>query len=124
MHRLICLASLVFLCSCGGGGSDQTPQTLSGTWNASLSVVGSSLTLVLTEQNSQVAGVGTYHAEAGPSGVLTVAGTHSGAAVALALVYDSGTKATYAAAVQDASHMSGLLAFEGGSSSTVQFIRQ
>src|SRR5437667_6728201 len=51
-----------------------------------------------------------------PSGVLTVDGAHTGAAVARALVYDNGTKATCAATVQDASHMSGMLAYEGGSS--------
>jgi len=123
MHRLLSLVSLVFLASCGGGG-DAAPPSVAGTWNAASQVAGSSLTMALTEQNSQIAGVGTYRVEAGPSGAIAVAGAQSGQAVALELVYDNGTKASYAATVQDASHMSGVLAFEGGSASTVQFVRQ
>jgi len=125
IRRLVCLVILALLGSCGGGGGDQAPPTmLSGTWNAASLPVGSALTLVLTEQNTQVAGVGTYRAEAGPSGVLTIAGVHSGTAVTLEFVYDNGDKATYAAVLQDANHMNGALLFQGGSSSTVQFARQ
>jgi hypothetical protein len=125
MRRLLCLVTLALLGSCGGGGGDQAPPTtLSGTWNATSLVVGSALTIVLTEQNTQVAGVGTYRVEAGASGVLTIAGVHSGIAVTLEFVYDNGDKATYAAVLQDANHMNGQLVFQGGNASTVQFVRQ
>jgi hypothetical protein len=87
-------------------------------------VVGSTLTMTLTEQDSKVAGVGTYRLEAGRSGAIAIAGSHQGWDAALELVYDNGTKASYAATLQDAGHMSGLLVFEGGAASSVQFIRQ
>jgi len=116
----LCLA---LLCSCGGGGSD-LPQTLDGTWNATSQPVGSETSMTLQEQNSQVAGVGTYRIQAGASGALAVAGVHSGAAVTLELAYDNGDKATYAALLTDSSHMKGTLAFQGAGTSTVEFARQ
>ena len=110
------------LAACGGGGAP--PLTIDGTWDASGMVVGSGLTMTLTEQDSKVAGVGTYRIEAGRSGAIAIAGSHQGWDAALELVYDNGTKASYAAKLQDAGHMSGLLVFEGGGASNVQFVRQ
>jgi hypothetical protein len=111
------------LAACGGGG-EAPPSTIGGTWDASGMVVGSTLTMTLTEQDSKVAGVGTYRLEAGRSGAIAIAGSHQGWSAALELVYDNGTKASYAANLQDAAHMSGLLVFEGGGASNVQFARQ
>ena len=65
------------------------PKTIDGTWDATAQVVGSSTTLTLKEQDSQVVGAGTYRIEAGASGVLAVAGAHSGAAVTLEFAYDN-----------------------------------
>jgi hypothetical protein len=113
---------LALLSSCGG--ASDTPQMLDGTWNATLQPVGSATSMALKEQNSQVAGVGTYRIEAGASGALAVAGVHSGAAVTLELAYDNGGKATYAALLTDSTHMSGALSFQGGGTSTVEFARQ
>ncbi|HJV71289.1 hypothetical protein [Ideonella sp.] len=119
------LAAAALLASCGGGGSTSgLPSTVAGAWSASTQVAGASLGLVLTEQDSVVAGAGAYQASAGPSGTLTVAGVHLAARVTLQLSYDNGTKATYSATLQDATHMSGDFAFDGGSSSTVVFVRQ
>ena len=87
MSRLSFLICLLLLCSCGGGSD--LPQTIDGTWNATAQVVGSSTTLTLKEQDSQVVGAGTYRIEAGATGVLAVAGTHSGAGVALEFAYDN-----------------------------------
>src|SRR5882724_9989809 len=106
MRRFYLSPCLALLCSCGGGGSD-LPQTLDGTWNATSQPVGSATSMTLHEQNTQVAGVGTYRIEAGVSGALAVAGVHSGAAVTLELAYDNGDKATYAALLTDSSHMKG-----------------
>lgn len=123
--RVALLAAAVLLASCGGGGStSDLPSTVAGAWSASAPVAGASLGLVLTEQDSVVAGAGAYQASAGPSGTLTVAGVHLAARVTLQLSYDNGTKATYSATLQDATHMSGDFAFDGGSSSTVVFVRQ
>lgn len=100
------------------------PQTIDGTWNATAQVVGSSTTLTLKEQDSQVVGAGTYRIEAGATGVLAVAGTHSGAGVALEFAYDNGTKATYAAVLTDTTHMKGALTSQSNVISTVEFARQ
>jgi hypothetical protein len=123
MRRFYPSLCLALLCSCGGGASD-LPQTLDGKWNATSQPVGSETSMTLQEQNSQVAGVGTYHIEAGASGALAVAGVHSGAAVTIELAYDNGDKATYAALLTDSLHMKGTLAFQGAGTSTVEFARQ
>jgi len=122
MRRLCVLLYLTFLCACGGGSD--LPATLDGTWSATHQVVGSAITFTLREQNSQLAGAGTYRIEAGPSGVLVVAGVHSSAAATLELAYDNGSKATYAGLLTDSTHMSGALTFLGAGTSTVEFARQ
>ena len=122
MRRLCLLLWPALLCSCGGGSD--LPQTLDGTWDATSQPVGSATSMTLKEQNSQLAGVGTYRIEAGASGALAVAGVHSGAAVTMELAYDNGNKATYAALLTDSSHMNGTLTFQGAGTSTVEFARQ
>jgi hypothetical protein len=123
MRRLHLLLWLAFLGSCGGGGSDP-PQTLDGTWNATSQPVGSATSMTLKEQDSQLVGVGAYRIEAGASGMLALAGVHSGVAVTLAFAYDNGSKATYAALLSDSSHMNGALSFQGGGTSVIEFARQ
>jgi hypothetical protein len=113
---------LALLTSCGGGGD--LPQTLDGTWAATSQPVGSETKFTLKEQNSQIVGAGTYREVAGATGVLAVAGGHSGVAVTLELAYDSGAKATYAALLTDSTHMSGAFTVQGGSTSTLEFARQ
>jgi hypothetical protein len=124
MRRLFPLAYLAFLCSCGGGGGSDLPQTIDGTWNTTSPVAGSTIALTLKEQNTQVVGAGTYRIEAGASGALVVAGVHSSPLVTLELAYDNGNKATYAAALTDSTHMSGALTFQGAGTSKVEFARQ
>jgi hypothetical protein len=121
LFYILGLSSLV--CACGGGG-DVLLAPMSGSWTATSLPVGSSIAFQLTEQDSKLAGVGGYRIEAGRAGLLTVAGKRSGNDVALALAYDNGNKAAYAATLVDASHMSGTLAFQDGSTSTVQFGKQ
>jgi hypothetical protein len=113
---------LALLTSCGGGGD--LPQTLDGTWAATSQPVGSETKFTLKEQNSQIVGAGTYREVAGATGVLAVAGVHSGVAVTLELAYDSGAKATYAALLTDSTHMNGAFTVQGGSTSTLEFARQ
>ena len=113
---------LAFLSSCGGGGD--LPQTLDGSWAATSQPAGNETKFTLKEQNSQVVGVGTYRVLAGSSGALAVAGVHSGPAVTLEFVYDNGAKASYAALLTDATHMSGALTVQGAGISTLAFERQ
>jgi hypothetical protein len=122
MRRSLFAICLLFLASCGGGGS--APLTLDGTWDATSLVVGSSMTLVLTEQSAKVAGPGSYSIAAGPKGILVVAGEHTGGVVALVIGFDNSPQATYTGAMQDATHMTGLLAYQGGSTSKVDFVRR
>ena len=122
---LRCLALSLGLALLGAcGGASDPPPTLDGTWNATAQPIGSATSMTIKEQNSQLVGVGSYRIEAGGSGALAVAGVHSGAAVTLAIAYDNGSQAIYAALLTDASHMTGALSFQGAGTSSVEFARQ
>lgn len=119
---LLILGVLPFLCTCGGGGAP--PPSIDGKWSAVSQVVGSSLTLQLGSQNGTVVGAGAYTFEAGPSGVLAIAGTYQPPMAALSFTYDNGKSAVYAATVSDASHMSGKLRYQDGTTVDLSFVRQ
>ncbi|MGZ5194004.1 MAG: hypothetical protein ACXWJM_01095 [Ramlibacter sp.] len=124
MHKLLLiLGVLPFLCACGGGG-DAPPPSIDGKWSAVSQAVGSSLTLQLTSQNGTVAGAGAYTVEAGASGVLAIAGTYQPPVAALSFTYDNGNSAVYAATLTDASHMSGKLRYQDGTTVDLPFVRQ
>ena len=122
MRRLLFPVCFLLLAACGGGG--ETPLTLNGTWDATSLPVGNAIKFVLTEQATKVAGAGRYIIEAGPSGTLVVAGLHSGGVVTLEIAYDNGIKATFAGAMQDPTHMAGVLAYQGASTSKVDFVQK
>jgi hypothetical protein len=119
---LLILGVLPFLCACGGG--DAPPPSIDGTWSAASQVVGSSLTLQLGSQNGKVVGAGAYTLEAGPSGALFIGGTYQPPIAALSFTYDNGKSAVYAATVSDASHMSGKLRYQDGTTVDLSLVRQ
>ena len=122
MYRLLVLSLCALLCSCGGGS--EPPASIAGNWSANLDNFGSTIRMTLTEQNSQVTGAGIYRGEAALPGAYAVAGVHNGFQAVLEFAYDNGRKATYAATLHDASHMSGTLKFQDGASITVAFVKQ
>jgi hypothetical protein len=119
---LLILGVLPFLCACGGGAAP--PPSIDGKWSAVSQVVGSGLTLQLGSQNGTVVGAGTYTLEAGPSGLLTIAGTYQPPIAALSFTYDNGKSAVYAATVSDANHMSGKLRYQDGTTVDLTLVRQ
>jgi hypothetical protein len=119
---LLTLGVVSLLCACGGG--DALPPSIDGRWSAVSQIVGSSLTLQLGSQNGTVAGAGTYTNEAGPSGVLAIAGTYQPPLAVLSFTYDNGKSAVYAATVSDASHMSGRLRYTDGTNVDLSFVKQ
>ena len=119
---LLILCVLPFLYACGGGAAP--PPSIDGKWSAVSQVVGSNLTLQLGSQNGSVVGAGAYTLEAGSSGVLAIAGTYQPPIAALSFTYDNGKSAVYAATVSDASHMSGKLKYQDGTTVDLSFVRQ
>lgn len=110
------------LCSCGGGSD--APRTVDGKWTATAQPAGTAITFDLKEQDSKVVGAGTYLSAGGVSGVLVVAGAHSGSAVTLEFAYDTGARATYAGLLIDPARMSGVLTVQGGGTTSLVFARQ
>jgi hypothetical protein len=88
------LAALTLAAGALGCGADSTGvQTvathLRGTWAVPNEFPGSSLSMVLTTQDTVVTGTGAYSNEAGPSGTTTVSGTVSGATINLDVTFDT-----------------------------------
>jgi hypothetical protein len=65
------------------------PGNIVGKWNQDFTVPGNSLEMDLTLAGSIVSGSGDWCAEAGPCGILTVAGTVNGTAVQLDLTFSA-----------------------------------
>jgi hypothetical protein len=110
----------------GGCGGDSTSNSVSvdGTWNGKGMVIGSSLSVVLSSQNTTLSGTGSYHMEAGQSGTLTVAGSYQYPQVSLSLNYDNGTTATFSGALSSSTEMDGTLTYASGSTTSISFVRQ
>jgi hypothetical protein len=87
--------------------------TLTGTWVAQASVVGSRLSWTLKQVGTAVNGTGQYALEAGRSGTLMVTGTYRPPTVTLDLQYDYGLKDTFAGTLIDANHLNGTLGSAG-----------
>jgi len=120
--KIIAVACLLLLSSCGGG--DSAPPTVDGNWAAPLIVVGSSTVMSLVSQQSTVTGTGTYAYEAGASGTFTVSGSYRPPQLSLILQYDNGRTASYSATLTDASHMNGTMAVSGGPAAPFEFVKQ
>jgi hypothetical protein len=63
------------------------PRNIVGKWDQDFSIPGSFLEMDLTLNGSMISGSGNWCGEAGPCGILTVAGTVDGDAVQLDLTY-------------------------------------
>ncbi len=88
------VAALTLAAGALGCGADLTDvqsvaMHLRGTWAEPFSVPGSSLSMVLTTQDTVVTGTGAYSNEAGPSGTTTIAGTVSGVTIDLDVTFDN-----------------------------------
>jgi hypothetical protein len=70
-------------------------NALTGHWSEDSTVVGSSLVLSLSVNDTLVTGTGTYAIEAGRSGTLTVSGGVTAARVSLDFSYDYGAVAHF-----------------------------
>jgi hypothetical protein len=124
MKRLsLIFFTALLLSACGGSNSQQNTPAIDGTWKAVESIVGNSLTLTLTSQNSAVSGTGKYVGEAGPSGTLTVTGNYIYPQVTLTLTFDNGGVETYTGSMSSANEMDGTLASTSGYSASQSFTR-
>ena len=115
--------ALIGLCSaCGGPAVPTSPLT--GTWAEATTIPGVRLVMTLTETGTNIVGSGSYAIEAGRSGTLQVSGVESHAGVIVTLQYDYGQMATLSGALDDASHLTGTLAYLNNGSGRVTFVRQ
>ena len=83
------LAAGALGCGADSTGVQTVATRLRGAWAVPFSVPGSSLSMVLTTQDTVVTGTGAYSDEAGPSGTTTVAGTVSGTTINLDVTFDN-----------------------------------
>jgi hypothetical protein len=110
----------LFLGGCGQGTN--AAPLLDATFIARPSL-GSSITLVLTQQGTSVSGTGSFTREAGAPGSLTVSGTaQPSGQVDLTIVFDGGQQASFSGSLSGAD-LSGSYTI-AGSTSQVVFVKQ
>jgi hypothetical protein len=85
--RSVLLLAL-FATGCSGADPFVGPASIDGKWAESFSIAGNFLNMDLTSAGSIVSGSGNYCGEAGPCGLLGVAGTVDGIAVHLDLTFN------------------------------------
>jgi hypothetical protein len=78
----------LFAVGCSGADPFVGPATIDGKWAESFSIAGNFLNMDLSSTGSTVSGTGNYCGEAGPCGLLDVAGTINGIAVHLDLTFN------------------------------------
>jgi hypothetical protein len=88
--RLVKSVWLVALFAMGCSGADPFvgPASIDGKWAEGFSIAGNFLNMDLSSTGSIVSGSGNYCGEAGPCGLLGVAGTIDGIAVHLDLTFN------------------------------------
>ena len=88
--RIVRSVWLVALFATGCSGADRFvgPASIDGKWAESFSIAGNFLNMDLSSSGSIVSGSGNYCGEAGPCGLLGVAGTIDGIAVHLDLTFN------------------------------------
>jgi len=85
--RSVLLLAL-FATGCSGADPFVGPATIDGKWAESFSIAGNFLNMDLSSTGSTVSGTGNYCGEAGPCGLLAVAGTIDGILVHLDLTFN------------------------------------
>jgi len=78
----------LFATGCSGADPFVGPATIDGKWAESFSIAGNFLNMDLSSTGATVSGTGNYCGEAGPCGLLAVAGTIDGIAVHLNLTFN------------------------------------
>lgn len=88
--RIVRSVWLVALFATGCSGADRFvgPASIDGKWAESFSIAGNFLNMDLSSAGSIISGSGNYCGEAGPCGLLGVAGTIDGIAVHLDLTFN------------------------------------
>jgi hypothetical protein len=87
LARSVCLVGL-FAIACSGADPFVGPASIDGKWAENFSIAGNFLNMDLSSTSSTVSGSGNYCGEAGPCGLLGVAGTIDGIAVHLDLTFN------------------------------------
>jgi hypothetical protein len=85
--RSVMSALLLAVVAAGCGSDIVGPGTVDGIWSEDVSIPGNFVTMTLVSTQSTVTGNGNWCGEAGPCGVLEVAGTVNGNAVQLDLSF-------------------------------------
>jgi hypothetical protein len=78
----------VFAIGCSGAEPFVGPASIDGKWAENFSFAGNFLNMDLSSASSTISGSGNYCGEAGPCGLLGVAGTVDGIAVHLDLTFN------------------------------------
>jgi len=96
ISRAAAAAAIILLsgvaAACGDDAVAPSPDTLSGDWGPTTSLVGSRWDMHLTEHGTSLAGTGDYALEAGRSGTLAITGSVTGSQVTLDITYDYGMR--------------------------------
>ena len=85
--RSVLLLTL-FATGCSGADPFVGPATIDGKWAESFSIAGNFLNMDLSSTGATISGTGNYCGEAGPCGLLAVAGTIDGITVHLDLTFN------------------------------------
>ena len=134
--HLLTLGLAAFVCSCGGGISNNgdngggssgvvlaSPSSIDGLWSAFSDGLGSTLTMTLSSKDTVVSGIGTYSTGAIRTGSITVTGTYRPPSAALTIIYDHGESVTFAATLMSGSQMKGKLTYKTGTVIDIEFVR-
>jgi hypothetical protein len=78
----------LFAIACSGADPFVGPASIDGKWAEGFTIAGNFLNMDLSSTGSTVSGSGNYCGEAGPCGLLAVAGTVDGVAVHLDLTFN------------------------------------
>ena len=78
----------LFAIGCSGAEPFVGPASIDGKWAENFSIAGNFVNMDLSSASSTVSGSGNYCGEAGPCGLLGVAGTVDGIAVHLDLTFN------------------------------------
>ena len=121
--RMLGLCIGFMLISCSGTAVTLATKPIDGIWIGYSDGMGSTLTLVLKSNASQVSGTGSYTVGPQHKGSVAVSGSHQAPKVRLTLSYDHGRVLMLDATLVDDEHMKGSLTDKDGSVVAIEFAR-